>query len=96
MTLIVFTGAAVPRHRLRAWAARTGPNCYQNGTGLTAELDSHAWIEFGNRMLSGFVALAATKGTAGPSRDDPFRRDLAVPRRLLPLGVVAQGVLGQA
>jgi cytochrome c oxidase assembly protein subunit 15 len=59
-----------------------------------AELNSHAWIEFGNRMFTGLVAVTA--GAAGLLAyfRVPFRRDLAILGTLLPLGVVGQAVMG--
>jgi heme a synthase len=92
LTLIVFTGAAV-----RVTGSGLGcphwPQCYDNGR-LVAELNSHAWIEFGNRMFTGLVALVA--GAAGLLAyfRAPFRRDLAILGTLLPLGVLGQAVMG--
>src|SRR3954468_15944756 len=92
LTVIVFTGAAV-----RVTGSGLGcphwPECYSNGR-LVAELNSHAWIEFGNRMFTGFVALAAIAAGLLAFFRVPFRRDLAILGVLLPLGVVAQAVLG--
>src|SRR5437879_4384206 len=91
LTLIVFTGAAV-----RVTGAGLGcpnwPNCYHGR--LVAEAHTHALIEFGNRMLSGFVAITAIAAGAMAFLRRPFRRDLAVLGVLLPLGVVSQAVLG--
>ena len=92
LTLIVFTGAAV-RVTGSGLGCPDWPNCYENGR-LAAELNSHAWIEFGNRVLSGFVAIAAIAAGLMAFVRQPFRRDLAVLGIMLPLGVVAQGVLG--
>ena len=92
LTVIVFTGAAV-----RVTGSGLGcphwPECYSNGR-LVAELNSHAWIEFGNRMFTGFVALAAIAAGLLAFLRVPFRRDLAVLGVLLPLGVVGQAVMG--
>src|SRR5512132_381471 len=92
LTLIVFTGAAV-RVTGSGLGCPDWPNCYQNGR-LVAELNSHAWIEFGNRLLSGFVAVAAIAAGLLAFARRPFRRDLAALGLMLPLGVVAQGILG--
>jgi heme a synthase len=92
LTLIVFTGAAV-RVTGSGLGCPSWPNCYANGR-LVAETNSHALIEFGNRTLTGFVALAAVAAGAMAFLRRPFRRDLAVLGVLLPLGVVAQAVLG--
>ena len=92
LTLIVFTGAAV-RVTGSGLGCPDWPQCYENGR-LAAELNSHAWIEFANRILSGFVAVAATAAGLLAFARRPFRRDLAVLGVMLPLGVAAQGVLG--
>ena len=88
----MFTGAAV-RVTGSGLGCPDWPNCYRDGR-LVAELNSHAWIEFGNRMLSGFVALAAVAAGLLAFARKPFRRDLAVLGVLLPLGVIGQAVMG--
>src|SRR4051795_10429436 len=92
LTLIVFTGAAV-RVTGSGLGCPSWPNCYSNGR-LVAETNSHALIEFGNRTLTGFVALAAVAAGVLAFFRRPFRRDLAILGVLLPVGVVAQAVLG--
>jgi cytochrome c oxidase assembly protein subunit 15 len=92
LTLIVFTGAAV-RVTGSGLGCPDWPNCYRDGR-LVAELNSHAWIEFGNRLLSGIVGLAAVAAGLLAFFRRPFRRDLAVLGVLLPLGVVGQAVMG--
>ena len=67
------------------------PKCYG---GVAPPLETHAWIEYGNRMISGVVGLAAVAAGALAFRRRPFRRDLAVLGVLLPLGVIGQAVLG--
>jgi cytochrome c oxidase assembly protein subunit 15 len=92
LTVIVFSGAAV-RVTGSGLGCPDWPQCYKDGR-LVAELDSHAWIEFGNRLFTSFVALAA--GAAGLLAffRAPFRRDLAVLGVLLPVGVMGQAVMG--
>jgi cytochrome c oxidase assembly protein subunit 15 len=90
LTLIVFTGAAV-RLTGSGLGCPDWPKCYG---GVAPPLETHAWIEFGNRMLSGLVGLAAVAAGVLAWRRRPFRRDLAVLGALLPLGVVGQAVLG--
>src|SRR3954449_3929414 len=90
LTLIVFTGAAV-RLTGSGLGCPDWPKCYG---GIAPPLQTHAWIEFGNRMLSGLVGLAAVAAGLLAFRRRPFRRDLAVLGVLLPLGVVSQAVLG--
>ena len=90
LTLIVFTGAAV-RLTGSGLGCPDWPKCYG---GVAPPLETHAWIEYGNRMISGVVGLAAVAAGALAFRRRPFRRDLAVLGVLLPLGVVGQAVLG--
>ena len=90
LTLIVFTGAAV-RLTGSGLGCPDWPKCYG---GVAPPLETHAWIEYGNRIVSGFVGLAAVAAGALAWRRRPFRRDLARLGVLLPLGVVAQIVLG--
>jgi cytochrome c oxidase assembly protein subunit 15 len=92
LTVIVFTGAAV-RVTGSGLGCPNWPQCYKNGR-LVAELNSHAWIEFGNRMFTGFVALSAIAAGLLAFFRVPFRRDLAVLGGLLPLGVIGQAVMG--
>jgi cytochrome c oxidase assembly protein subunit 15 len=92
LTLIVFTGAAV-----RVTGSGLGcphwPECYSNGR-LVAELNSHAWIEFGNRLFTSIVAAVAVAAGVLVYFRKPFRRDLAILGTLLPLGVAGQAVMG--
>jgi cytochrome c oxidase assembly protein subunit 15 len=92
LTLIVFTGAAV-----RVTGSGLGcphwPECYSNGR-IAAELNSHAWIEFGNRLFTSVVAVIAVAAGALAYFRRPFRRDLAVLGTLLPIGVAGQAVMG--
>src|SRR4051812_28352157 len=92
LTLVVFTGAAV-RVTGSGLGCPDWPNCYQNGR-LVAELNSHAWIEFGNRLLTTLVTLSALAAAAGAYFRRPFRRDLMILALLLPVGVLGQVVLG--
>src|SRR4051812_20269977 len=92
LTLIVFTGAAV-RVTGSGLGCPSWPRCYHDGR-LVAETNSHALIEFGNRTLTSFVGLAACAAGVMAFFRRPFRRDLAILGVLLPLGVVAQAVLG--
>src|SRR5215218_7849981 len=76
LTMIVFTGAAV-RVTGSGLGCPDWPNCYRDGR-LVAELDSHAWIEFGNRLLTSIVGITAVAAGLLALRRRPFRRDLAV------------------
>ncbi|HSD81963.1 MAG TPA: COX15/CtaA family protein [Solirubrobacteraceae bacterium] len=91
LTLIVWTGAAV-RVTGSGLGCPDWPNCYEGR--LVAESHTHAWIEFGNRLFSGFVGVATIAAGALAFLRRPFRRDLAILGALLPLGVVGQAVLG--
>ncbi|MEA2319941.1 MAG: heme a synthase [Solirubrobacteraceae bacterium] len=92
LTVIVFTGAAV-RVTGSGLGCPSWPNCYENGR-LVAETNSHALIEFGNRMLTSVVGFAAAAAGLLAFLRRPFRRDLAILGVLLPLGVLAQAILG--
>ena len=62
-TLIVFTGAAV-RLTGSGLGCPDWPRC--QGTRLTPELSTHAFIEFGNRLLTGVVGLPASPPRSSP------------------------------
>ena len=90
LTLIVLTGAAV-RLTSSGLGCSNWPKC--GGTPLPP-LSSHALIEFGNRAISGIVGVLTGVPAVLAFTRRPFRRDLAWLAVLLPLGVVAQAVLG--
>ena len=88
--LIVLTGAAV-RLTGSGLGCPDWPKCHG---GYVAPMRLHAWIEYGNRLISGFVALAAIAAGLLAWRRRPFRWELALFGALLPLGVIAQAGLG--
>jgi len=90
LTLIVLTGAAV-RLSGSGLGCPDWPKCYGKAV---APLETHAVIEYGNRLLSGLVGLAAMAAGGLAFLRRPFRRDLALLGVVLPLGVVGQAVLG--
>lgn len=90
LTLIVMSGAAV-RLTDSGLGCANWPKC--GGTPLPP-LSSHALIEFGNRAVSGVVGVITIITAVLAFTRRPFRRDLAILALLLPLGVVAQAVLG--
>jgi heme a synthase len=90
LMLIVLTGAAV-RLTDSGLGCPDWPKCY--GKALPP-LSTHALIEFGNRALSGLVGVVCVITAVLAFTRKPFRRDLAWLACALPLGVVAQAVLG--
>jgi len=90
LTLIVLTGAAV-RLTGSGLGCPDWPKCF--GRALPP-LSTHALVEFGNRALSGLVGVITIVAAVLAFTRRPFRRDLALLALTLPLGVVAQAVLG--
>jgi cytochrome c oxidase assembly protein subunit 15 len=90
LTLIVLTGAAV-RLTGSGLGCPTWPKCYGN---VYPPLNTHAVIEFSNRLLTVPVSIAAGLAWLGALRRRPYRRDLTWLGALLPLGVIGQAVLG--
>ncbi len=90
LTLIVFTGALV-RLTDSGLGCPTWPRCYGH---IYPPVSLHPLIEFGNRALSGFVGVVTVVVFVLSFTRKPFRRDLAWLSAALPLGVVAQAVLG--
>ncbi len=90
LTLIVLTGAAV-RLTGSGLGCPNWPKCYGNAY---PPLNSHAVIEFSNRLITFPVSIAAGAAWLLALRRRPYRRDLVWLGALLPLGVVGQAVLG--
>ena len=90
LTLIVLTGAAV-----RLTGSGLGcPDWLKCGGSALPPLSTHALIEFGNRVASGLVGIVTVIAAVLAFTRRPFRRDLALLALTLPLGVLAQAVLG--
>jgi heme a synthase len=90
LSLIVLTGAGV-RLTGSGLGCPDWPKCYGR---TVPPLDSHAVIEYGNRLLTGFVGLAVIAASVLAWFRRPFRWHLALIGALLPLGVLAQAILG--
>src|SRR3979411_1930802 len=90
LTLIVLSGAAV-RLTGSGLGCPDWPKCYGKAY---PPLNAHAVIEFSNRAITGPVSLAAGAAWLLALRRRPYRRDLMWLGALLPLGVIAQAVLG--
>jgi len=90
LSLIVLTGAAV-RLTGSGLGCPDWPKCYG---GTVPPLESHAVIEYGNRLLTGFVGLAVIAASLLAWFRRPFRWHLAAIGGLLPLGVLGQAILG--
>jgi len=90
LALIVLTGAAV-RLTGSGLGCPDWPKCYG---GTTPPLEYHAVIEYGNRLLTGFVGFAVIAASVLAFFRKPFRWHLALFGALLPLGVMGQAILG--
>jgi heme a synthase len=90
LTLIVLSGAAV-RLTGSGLGCPTWPKCYGN---VYPPLNTHAVIEFSNRLITVPVSIAAGAAWLLALRRRPYRRDLMWLGALLPLGVIGQAVLG--
>ncbi len=90
LALIVVTGAAV-RLTGSGLGCPDWPKCYGK---VVAPLEFHAVIEYGNRLLTGFVGLAEIGAASLAWFRKPFRWHLALFGALLPVGVLGQAILG--
>lgn len=90
---IVITGGAV-RLTGSGLGCSTWPKCTAHDLVPTDAMPFHAYIEFGNRMVTFIVAVVAIATFVGIRLARPVRRDLSRLALLVALGVPAQAVLG--
>ena len=90
LALIVMTGAAV-RLTGSGLGCPDWPKCYGR---TVAPLEYHAVIEYGNRLITGFVGFVVIAAASLAWFRRPFRWHLAFFAALLPVGVIAQAILG--
>jgi cytochrome c oxidase assembly protein subunit 15 len=90
LALIVMTGAAV-RLTGSGLGCPDWPKCYGRAV---APLEYHAVIEYGNRLITACVGIAVIAAASLAWFRRPFRWHLAFFAALLPLGVIAQAILG--
>ncbi len=90
LALIVLTGAGV-RLTDSGLGCPDWPKCYG---GTTPPLESHAIIEYGNRLITGLVGIAVIAASVLAWFRRPFRGHLALFGALLPIGVICQAILG--
>jgi heme a synthase len=90
LSLIVLTGAGV-RLTGSGLGCPDWPRCYG---GTSPPLESHAVIEYANRLLTGLVGIAVIAASVLAFFRRPYRRHLALLGGLLPIGVIGQAILG--
>jgi cytochrome c oxidase assembly protein subunit 15 len=90
LSMIVLTGAGV-RLTGSGLGCPDWPKCYG---GATPPLESHAVIEYTNRLITGIVGFAVIAAALLAWFRRPYRWHLALFGALLPIGVVGQAILG--
>jgi heme a synthase len=90
LVAIILTGAAV-RLTGSGLGCPDWPKCYGSAV---PPLQSHALIEYANRLFTAIVGIAVIAASILAWRRRPFRWHLALFGALLPIGVICQAVLG--
>ncbi len=90
LVAIILTGAAV-RLTGSGLGCPDWPKCYGSAV---PPLQSHALIEYANRLFTGLVGIAVIAASVLAWRRRPFRWHLALFGALLPVGVICQAILG--
>lgn len=93
LVAIVVTGAAV-RLTGSGLGCSTWPGCEPGELVPHGESSYNAWVEFGNRLITGVVSVAVVLAVLGSLRRVGRRRDLVLLSWGLVAGVVAQILLG--
>jgi cytochrome c oxidase assembly protein subunit 15 len=91
LAFIVVTGGAV-RLAGSGLGCPDWPTCDKGS--VVAPLEWHAWVEFGNRLVTGLVSIIVILAVLGALVRTPRRRDLTWLSLGLVAGVLAQIVLG--
>ena len=91
LAVIVVSGAAV-RLTGSGLGCSDWPNCEAGQ--LVPEADFHAWVEFGNRIITGLVSIAVVLAVSGSTLRSPLVSKLTKWSLGLVAGVAAQIALG--
>lgn len=90
LTVIVMTGAAV-RLTASGLGCPDWPRCHGR---VVPPLGFNTFVEYGNRVFSAGIGFVALGTWIAALRRTPRRRDISWLAAMLPLGCLAQGVLG--
>jgi cytochrome c oxidase assembly protein subunit 15 len=90
---IVITGGAV-RLTASGLGCPTWPRCTEDSFVATSEMGIHGVIEYGNRLLTGVVALIAVLGLVSALRQRPRRPSVTRLAAAVFAGIVTQALLG--